>query len=120
MPYVLPDLRGFLLKVYNVALSNTTEQFHTSGLDDLGGCVLAISYKSNSSQVTPEDFTVFSVNQTCVWERETHFQVPKDMPPCPDGKCTCAWFWIHQADAGSEQSECLHTYMVMPGTDFRL
>ncbi|KAF8332402.1 uncharacterized protein EI90DRAFT_3055522 [Cantharellus anzutake] len=83
---------------------SNTQEFHTGGLNDLGGCALAISYKSNVSQVAPEDFTVFSINQTCVWERETYFQVPKDMPPCPNGMCTCAWFWIHQADAGSEQN----------------
>ncbi|KAF9518919.1 hypothetical protein BS47DRAFT_1337820 [Hydnum rufescens UP504] len=87
-----------------------TEQFHTSGIDDLGGCALAIAYQSNASLVTPADFTVFSVNQTCVWKRNTEFQVPAAMPPCPNGKCTCAWFWIHREDAGSEQSK-LH-YMI--------
>jgi hypothetical protein len=81
-----------------------TTQFHTNGINDLGGCALAVAYKSNVSDVQPEDFVIFSVNQTCVWYLHTAFEVPADMPPCPDDKCTCAWFWTHQADSGSEQS----------------
>lgn len=61
---------------------------HTHGIDDLGGCALAIAYESDATQVKPEDFTVFSVNQTCVWTKDTEFQVPADMPACPNGKCT--------------------------------
>ncbi|KAF8442202.1 hypothetical protein L210DRAFT_3611694 [Boletus edulis BED1] len=78
-------------------------QFHTTGLSDVKGCALAIAYKDDVSQVKPEDFTVFSVNQVCVWNRYTDFAVPAKMPPCPNGKCVCAWFWIHAADSGSEQ-----------------
>ncbi|KAI0349734.1 hypothetical protein OH77DRAFT_1440262 [Trametes cingulata] len=78
--------------------------YHTTGFDDLKGCALAIAYKSDARQVQPEDFTVFSVNQTCVWTRFTNFQVPARMPPCPEGGCTCAWFWIHSPDSGGEQN----------------
>jgi hypothetical protein len=81
-----------------------TTQFHTNGINDLGGCALAVAYESDVSKIKPEDFVIFSVNHTCVWYLHTDFQVPKEMPPCPDGKCTCAWFWIHKADSGSEQS----------------
>ncbi len=81
-----------------------TTQFHTNGINDLGGCVLAVAYKSDVNDVQPEDFVVFSVNQTCVWNLHTYFEVPADMPPCPNDKCTCAWFWVHRADSGSEQS----------------
>ena len=81
-------------------------EYHTTGFDDLKGCALAITYKSNVSDVQPEDFTVFSVNQTCVWSRFTEFSVPERMPPCPNGKCICAWFWIHSQDSGGEQSAC--------------
>ncbi|KAH9948719.1 hypothetical protein B0H21DRAFT_224202 [Amylocystis lapponica] len=63
-------------------------QFHTTGLSDVKGCALAIAYKSDVTQVQPEDFTVFSVNQTCVWTRETNFPVPAKMPACPAGGCT--------------------------------
>jgi hypothetical protein len=85
-----------------------TTQFHTNGIDDLGGCALAVAYKSDVNQVQPEDFTVFSVNQTCVWSLHTYFEVPADMPPCPNGKCICAWFWVHREDSGSEQSQFIY------------
>ena len=81
-----------------------TTAFHTNGINDLGGCALAVAYKSDVLDVQPEDFVVFSVNQTCVWNLHTYFEVPANMPPCPNNKCTCAWFWIHKADSGSEQS----------------
>lgn len=81
-----------------------SSEFHTNGIDDVGGCALAVAYKSDATQVEPEDFTVFSVNQTCVWYMHTSFQIPAEMPQCPDGKCICAWFWIHRPDSGSEQS----------------
>lgn len=74
-------------------------EFHTQGVDDLKGCALAITYNDNVTSIQPEDFTVFSVNQTCVWYRNTTFQVPERMPTCPAGGCTCAWFWIHSVCA---------------------
>ncbi|KAI1797408.1 hypothetical protein LXA43DRAFT_878023 [Ganoderma leucocontextum] len=77
---------------------------HTTGFDDLKGCALAIAYESDVSKIQPEDFTVFAVNQTCVWHRFTDFQVPARMPPCPEGGCHCAWFWIHSPDSGGEQN----------------
>ncbi|CDZ98792.1 hypothetical protein [Phaffia rhodozyma] len=61
----------------------------------LGGCVLAIAYESDVTKLRPEFFSVFSVNHTCVWTREIDFQVPKDMPACPEGGCHCSWNWIH-------------------------
>ncbi|KAI0046343.1 hypothetical protein FA95DRAFT_1560219 [Auriscalpium vulgare] len=80
-----------------------TTQYHTNGINDLGGCALGVAYKSDVADVQPDDFVIFSVNQTCVWYRDTDFQVPPLMPACPNGKCICAWFWIHNADSGSEQ-----------------
>jgi hypothetical protein len=76
------------------------------------GCALAIAQKPDANDVNPEDFVVFSVNQTCVWNRFTDFQVPADMPACPEGGCTCAWFWIHSPDSGSEQV-CLGVHTVI-------
>ena len=78
---------------------------HTTGLSDVKGCALAIAYESDVSKIQPADFAVFSVNHTCVWTKDTTFDIPARMPPCPEGGCHCAWFWIHAADAGSEQSE---------------
>lgn len=79
------------------------KHIHANGLDDLGGCALAIAYKSDATQVQPEDFVVFSVNHRCIWDRFTDFQIPANMPACPDGKCTCAWFWQHREDAGGDE-----------------
>ncbi|KAI0806134.1 hypothetical protein BC629DRAFT_1485399 [Irpex lacteus] len=88
----------------NPCPNSDTSAIHTTGIDDVKGCALAIAYKSDARDVQPEDFAVFSVNQTCVWYRFTEFQVPERMPPCPEGGCTCAWFWIHSPDSGSEQN----------------
>ncbi|KAF7330207.1 hypothetical protein MVEN_02457800 [Mycena venus] len=114
----------------DVCPNSGTDAFHTKGFDDLTGCALAIAYNSDATNVQPEDFTVFSVNQTCVWTRFTDFQVrrskpgaanayqilqfllkmlnfrqvPARMPPCPAGGCTCAFFWIHSPDSGGEQN----------------
>lgn len=81
-----------------------TTAFHTHGLDELEGCALAIAYKNDARAVQPEDFTVFSVNHTCVWTRFTDFQVPQRMPPCPQGGCICAFFWIHSPKGGGEEN----------------
>jgi hypothetical protein len=78
--------------------------YHTNGIDDLEGCALAIAYKDDVNQVTPEDFTIFSVNQTCVWTRFTDFFIPERMPACPPGGCICAFFWIHSPKAGGEEN----------------
>ncbi|EIN04021.1 hypothetical protein PUNSTDRAFT_146766 [Punctularia strigosozonata HHB-11173 SS5] len=79
-------------------------EYHTTGPSDLKGCALAIAYKNDARQVQPEDFVVFSINQTCVFNRFTDFQVPERMPACPEGGCTCAFFWIHSQDSGGEQN----------------
>ncbi|XP_006459911.1 hypothetical protein AGABI2DRAFT_116869 [Agaricus bisporus var. bisporus H97] len=88
----------------NVCPNSPTLTYHTNGIDDLEGCALAIAYKSNVEDVKPEDFTIFSVNHTCVWTRFTDFQVPTKMPECPDGGCICSFFWIHSPDAGGEEN----------------
>ncbi|OSX58817.1 hypothetical protein POSPLADRAFT_1049008 [Postia placenta MAD-698-R-SB12] len=80
-----------------------SSQFHTTGIDDVMGCALAIAYKGNGSEVQPDDFTIFSVNQTCVWYLNTEFAVPAEMPACGPEGCTCAWFWIHSDKSGAEQ-----------------
>jgi hypothetical protein len=78
-------------------------QFHTNGHDDLKGCALSIAYTSDVNSIKPEDLAIFSVNHECVWKVNTPFQIPKDMPPCPEGGCICAWHWIHSVDSGSAQ-----------------
>ncbi|GAA6055117.1 hypothetical protein NBRC10513_000803 [Rhodotorula toruloides] len=65
-------------------------------LDDklLSGCALAVEYKNDIEEVGWDDLVVFSTNQTCVRERVTTFEIPERMPPCPNGKCVCAWLWL--------------------------
>ncbi|KAF8553904.1 hypothetical protein OG21DRAFT_1497392 [Imleria badia] len=87
----------------NVCPGSPISEFHTTGIDDVKGCGLGIAYKSNVSEIQPADFTIFSINQTCVWNRYTNFGVPERMPSCPNGQCTCAFFWIHSTDSGGEQ-----------------
>jgi len=41
-----------------------------------------------------DDLTIFSVNHTCVYRRETDFQIPAAMPKCTGSKCICVWFWL--------------------------
>ena len=60
-----------------------TTEYHTNGPDDLKGCSLAIAYKSDVNQVQPEDFTVFSVNQTCVFVRQPLLYVRLSIGPPP-------------------------------------
>ncbi|KAH7925687.1 hypothetical protein BV22DRAFT_1112159 [Leucogyrophana mollusca] len=88
----------------DVCPGSPMSEYHTTGLDDVKGCGLAIAYKSNVSEVQPDDFTIFSINQTCVWTRFTDFSVPERMPPCPNDMCLCAFFWIHSQDSGGEQN----------------
>lgn len=83
--------------------NNPTSQFHTTGIDDVKGCALSITYNSDVNSVKPEDLTIFSVNHECVWITSTTFPIPQDMPPCPEGGCICGWHWIHSPDSGSAQ-----------------
>ena len=57
------------------------------------GCAIAIAYKPTAAQTQPEDFTVISVQPECVRQRLTSFEIPANLPACPEGGCTCAWFW---------------------------
>jgi len=92
----------------NVPASNGP--LHTADASDTGGCALAIAYTDDIWSVKPEDLTVFSVQQECVWKRETTFDIPADMPPCPNGKCICSWQWQHKSQRGEGYANEL--YMV--------
>ncbi|WWD04019.1 hypothetical protein V865_002082 [Kwoniella europaea PYCC6329] len=65
-----------------------------------GGTALAIAYTSDVNNLKPNDFTVISVNQNSVWERQISYKIPSGMPPCPSGGCLCSWNWIHQGGHG--------------------
>ncbi|PSR74237.1 hypothetical protein PHLCEN_2v9981 [Hermanssonia centrifuga] len=80
-----------------------TTAIHANNQADVAGCAIAIAYKSDINDVQPEDFAIFTVNYMCPWFLETTFQIPADMPACPEGGCICAWNWIHKPDSGAEQ-----------------
>lgn len=61
--------------------------------ENLTGCAFAIAYKSDAKDVKMEDFIVMSVQENCVRWRDTTFSIPANLPNCPNGECTCAWFW---------------------------
>ena len=82
---------------------HTADQWGSPNPTDLKGCALAIAYESDPSKIQPEDFTVISVNHECVWKKNIDFQIPNNLPPCPEGGCHCLWEWTHAIDAGSQQ-----------------
>ncbi|EJU04796.1 hypothetical protein DACRYDRAFT_20413 [Dacryopinax primogenitus] len=81
--------------------NSTSDEWHTKDMTDIKGCGIGIAYKSDITQVTPEDITIFTVNVTCPWYRYQWFDVPADMPPCDN--CICTFNWIHSPDDGSMQ-----------------
>ena len=68
----------------------------------MAGCAIGIAYKSEQSEVQPEDFVIFSVVHDCIARQLQTFDIPA-LPACPNGKCICSWFWIHNSTGGSDQ-----------------
>ena len=64
---------------------------HTKDQLTSPGTVFAISYQNSIDKVTPENLVVFTVRAHTPWQRVTSYDVPRDLPPCPPGGCTCAW-----------------------------
>ncbi|KAF8157899.1 hypothetical protein B0H34DRAFT_782604 [Crassisporium funariophilum] len=62
---------------------------HTQNETMAAGTAFAISYQSDSSQVTPENLVVFSVLYNTPWQRLATYESP-DLPACPAGGCICA------------------------------
>jgi len=75
---------------------------HAQHYDDVAGCALAIAYKSEQSDVQPEDFVIMSVVHDCIARQLQTFDIPA-LPACPNGKCICSWFWIHNSTGGTDQ-----------------
>ncbi|WWC70230.1 uncharacterized protein I206_104180 [Kwoniella pini CBS 10737] len=87
-----------------IGAMHTSDKWESQNPKDVKGCGIAIAYESDVSKIKPEDFSVISVNYTCPWFKNVDFQIPSNLPPCPEGGCHCMWGWIHSADAGSEQN----------------
>jgi hypothetical protein len=75
---------------------------HAQTYADVAGCALGIAYKSEQNQVQPEDFVIFSVVHDCIARQLQTFDIPA-LPACPNGKCICSWFWIHNSTGGTDQ-----------------
>ncbi|KAJ3859644.1 hypothetical protein EV359DRAFT_67987 [Lentinula novae-zelandiae] len=82
---------------YNVPTCITTPNMHTQNQSMAAGTALAIAYVSDVADVTPENLVVFSVTYNTPWKRLTTYEVPANMPACPEGGCICAWGWIPNA-----------------------
>ncbi|KAI1389249.1 uncharacterized protein F4822DRAFT_194273 [Hypoxylon trugodes] len=67
---------------------------HTHNESTAAGTAFAISYNSDISKVTMENLAVFTVLQHTPWKRLATYDVPADLPPCPEGGCYCAWLWV--------------------------
>ncbi|KAF8913300.1 hypothetical protein CPB85DRAFT_1434153 [Mucidula mucida] len=72
----------------------TVPNLHAENRSMAAGTAFAISYTSDISQVTQDNLVVFTVAAQTPWYRETTYDVPADMPACPDGGCICAWGWV--------------------------
>ncbi|KAJ7500432.1 hypothetical protein B0H11DRAFT_1800351, partial [Mycena galericulata] len=79
---------------YNVPTCITSPNMHTQNESMAAGTAFAISYTSDITQVTEQNLAVFTVRYHTPWKRVTSYDVPADMPACPEGGCICAWGWI--------------------------
>ncbi|MGG6497384.1 UNVERIFIED_CONTAM: hypothetical protein NY603_31130, partial [Bacteroidetes bacterium 56_B9] len=77
-------------------------------LHDVTGCAIAIAYESDADKVKPEDFVVISTNYTCPWFKEVDFEIPPDLPACPEEGCTCMWGWIPSGNGGIKEMYSLN------------
>ncbi len=68
----------------------------------MAGCAIGIAYKSNVNDVKPEDFVIISAVKDCPARALQAFDIPY-LPACPNGKCICSWFWIHNSIGGTDQ-----------------
>lgn len=72
----------------------SSPNLHTKNEEDAAGSAFAISYQSDLANVTLDNLVVFTVRYNTPFYRLATFDVPKDMPPCPEEGCHCAWLWI--------------------------
>lgn len=72
----------------------STPNLHAQRESAAYGSAFAISYNSNISDVTMSNLVVFTVRKNTPFYRLATFDVPADLPPCPEGGCHCAWLWI--------------------------
>jgi hypothetical protein len=79
-----------------------SSNIHAPTHASVGGCAIGIAYKSNIGDVQPSDFVIISVVHDCIARQLQTFDIPP-LPACPNGKCICSWFWIHNSVGGTDQ-----------------
>ncbi|KAJ7041973.1 hypothetical protein C8F04DRAFT_1077845 [Mycena alexandri] len=79
---------------YNVPTCITSPNMHTQNQTRAAGTAFAIAYTSDITKVTEDNLAVFTVRYHTPWKRITSYDVPADMPACPEGGCICAWGWV--------------------------
>jgi len=79
-----------------------SSNIHAPHHEDVGGCAIGIAYKSDQASVRPEDFVIVSVVHDCIARQLQAFDFPA-LPACPNGKCICGWFWVHNSIGGTDQ-----------------
>lgn len=79
---------------YHVDSCIISPNMHTKDQNGAAGTAFAISYESDISKVSPDNLAVFSVRYHTPWKRITSYDVPANLPACPEGGCICAWGWV--------------------------
>ncbi|KAL1665240.1 hypothetical protein GGF50DRAFT_88117 [Schizophyllum commune] len=72
----------------------TNPNIHTQNKSMAAGTALAISYVNDPHDVTFDNLVVFSVLPNTPWlYREVQYEIPANLPRCPNDVCICAWLW---------------------------
>jgi hypothetical protein len=72
----------------------SSPNLHAQNESKAYGSAFAISYNSNISDVTMDNLVVFTVRKNTPFYRLATFDVPADLPACPEEGCHCTWLWI--------------------------
>jgi len=83
-------------------MNGGSSNIHAPKHVDVAGCALGIAYKSKIGDIQPDDFVIFSVVRDCIARQLQVFDLPA-LPAFPNGRCICAWFWIHNSIGGTDQ-----------------
>lgn len=67
---------------------------HTQNESMAAGTAFAIAYVSDISQANPSNMAIFTVAYNTPYKRLATYDIPADLPACPEGGCICAWTWI--------------------------
>lgn len=76
---------------------------HEDSAQATKGTCIAIAYKSDINDIQPDDFVVISVDYSSAFFRDNEFDIPADLPECPEGGCHCMWGWIHGKENGDDE-----------------